>query len=200
MNLATKRNDKTPPDGAGSPWEDRVTSGGSVSAAVAPGVGPVRGGSEELEREAIGYFVSFVQMFGLQKSIGQIYGLLFVSVDSLAMDDIVARLGISKGSVSQGLTALKGLGAVTSHSVPDDRREHFQADLNVSRIVTHFFEDRLQPLLEGGEGQVRSMLRLAREGGQDNELAEVEVRLEALRKWQQRGRGILPLITKWLRR
>ncbi|NLT72121.1 MAG: hypothetical protein GXX91_15705 [Verrucomicrobiaceae bacterium] len=191
---------ETPRDGAESLWGNRDTTGGSVSGAVSSPVGSVCGGSEELERESIDYFVSFVQMFGLQKSIGQIYGLLFVSVDSLAMDDIVARLGISKGSVSQGLTALKGLGAVTSHSVPDDRREHFQADLNVSRIVTHFFEDRLQPLLEGGEGQVRSMLRLAREGGPAHELAEVVMRLEALRKWQQRGRGILPLITKWLRR
>ncbi len=198
MLLETKMKNKTPQGGAESPWENRGTTGGSVSGALSPLF--LSGEREELESEAIEYFVSFVQMFGLQKSIGQIYGLLFVSVDSLAMDDIVARLGISKGSVSQGLTVLKGLGAVTSHSVPDDRREHFQADLNVSRIVTHFFEDRLQPLLEGGEGQVRSMLRLAREGGRAYESAGVVARLEALQKWQKRGRGILPLITKWLRR
>lgn len=189
---------KSPQDGADSPWGNGTT-GGSVSRTPLP---DRSGGREraELEREAIEYFVSFVQMFGLQKSIGQIYGLLFVSVDSLAMDDIVARLGISKGSASQGLTVLKGLGAVTSHGVRDDRREHFQADLNVSRIVTHFFEDRLQPLLENGEGQLHSMLRRVREAEDPSELAEVLIRLKALQKWQKRGRGILPLIAKWLRR
>lgn len=156
-----------------------------------------------LQEEAIEYFVSLVQLFGLPKSIGQIYGLLFVSVVPLSMDDIVTRLGISKGSASQGLSLLKSLGAVTTHPVPDDRREHFEADLNVSHIVTHFFENRLQPRLVNGEERLNSMVQLARaaEGdGRTKESAAILVRLEALQKWQKRGRGILPLIMKWLRR
>ena len=94
---------------------------------------------------SVEYFVSFVQVFGLPKSIGQIYGLLFVSTVALSMDEVVEHLGISKGSASQGLALLKSLGAVSSKVIAGDRREHFQADLNVSRIVTHFFENRLQP-------------------------------------------------------
>ena len=159
--------------------------------------------NETLQEEAIDYFVSLVQMFGLPKSIGQIYGLLFVSVEPRSMDDIVLRLGISKGSASQGLSVLKSLGAVTSHPVPDDRREHFEADLNVSRIVSHFFENRLQPRLENGEERLKSMIRLARaaeESGNSDQNLAVLSRLEALQKWQKRGRGILPLIMKWLRR
>lgn len=159
--------------------------------------------NETLQEEAIDYFVSLVQLFGLPRSIGQIYGLLFVSVIPLSMDDIVTRLEISKGSASQGLSLLKSLGAVTSHSILDDRREHFEADLNVSRIVTHFFENRLQPRLENGEERLNSMLRLVRATGgpgKANESAAVLARLEALQKWQKRGRGILPLIMKWLRR
>ena len=91
-----------------------------------------------LEEEPIDYFVPFVQMFGLPKSIGQIYGLLFVSPEALPMVSIQARLGISKGSLSQGLSLLKDLGAVTSHSLEGDRREHYRADLQVSRITNHF--------------------------------------------------------------
>lgn len=202
MILETKIKSETPDDGADSPWESRGTTGGSVSRETAPVVATEdeRG---ELEREAIDYFVSFVQMFGLQKSIGQIYGLLFVSLDSLSMDDIIVRLGISKGSASQGLTVLKGLGAVTSHTVPADRREHFRADLNVSRIVTHFFENRLQPRLENGEERLKSMIRLARvveRDGKTGEAGSVLHRIQALQKWQKRGRGIIPLLLKWLKR
>jgi len=153
-----------------------------------------------LEAESVDYFVSFVQVFGLPKSIGQIYGLLFVSADPLAMDDIIARLGISKGSASQGLTVLKGLGAVASHSVPTDRREHFRADLNVSRIAHHFFENRLQPRLENGEERLESMLRLARQEQRLGAGAEPISRLRALQKWQSRGTRLLPLILRWLRR
>ena len=160
-----------------------------------------RSDNETLQEEAIDYFVSLVQMFGLPKSIGQIYGLLFVSVEPRSMDDIVLRLGISKGSASQGLAVLKGLGAVTSHPVPDDRREHFEADLNVSRIVTHFFENRLQPRLEHGEERLNSMIRLARASeGTGKGSIEVLSRIEALQKWQKRGRGILPLLLRWFKR
>lgn len=169
------------------------TKGGSVPADA----------DGQLVGESIEFFVSFVQIFGLPKSIGQIYGLLFVSVSPLPMDEIVARLGISKGSASQGLSLLKSLGAVGSEFFPPDRREHFRADLNVSRIVTHFFENRLHPRLEHGDRRLESMLRLARaadpEGESEASIAVVN-RIQALQKWQKRGRGVLPMMIRWLKR
>jgi HTH-type transcriptional regulator, glycine betaine synthesis regulator len=177
----------------------------NILTSVLPGTAPGR--EEELRLESIDYFVSFVQMFGLPKSIGQIYGLLFASLDSLAMDEIVTQLGISKGSASQGLSLLKSLGAVTSHQIPSDRREHFRADLNVSRIVTHFFENRLNPRLLNGEERLKSMVKLARSiererhgerGAPDG--ASVLHRFQALQKWQKRGRSIIPFLLKWLKR
>lgn len=155
-----------------------------------------------LERESVEYFVSLVQIFGLPKSIGQIYGLLFVSPQPLPMDRITEELDISKGSASQGLTLLKTLGAVTPHQIPGDRREHYQADLNVSRIVSHFFENRLKDRLENGEARLESMLRLAQaaESAEPVEETNILVRIQALQKWQKRGRNIIPKIAKWLRR
>ncbi len=156
-----------------------------------------------LKEASIEYFVSFVQIFGLPKSVGQIYGLLFVSVRPLAMDEIVEHLGISKGSSSQGLTLLKGLGAVASEQIPGDRREHFKADINVSRIVTHFFDNQLQPRLDNGESRLKEILRLAQEleqeeGGTEN--AGVVTRIKALQKWQKRGMNIIPMVIRWLKR
>lgn len=160
-------------------------------------------GAEALEMESVEFFVSFVQVFGLPRSIGQIYGLLFVSARPLPMDEVVTRLGISKGSASQGLALLRSLGAVTSRPVPEDRREHFQADLNVSRIVTHFFENRLRPRLDHGEHRLSTMLDLVRSlpvpPGEEDSTAVVRTRIEALEKWQRRGRSVLPMILRWLR-
>lgn len=175
-----------------------ATKGGSLPAD--PAVSASSTDSEtRLRGMSVEFFVSFVQVFGLPKSIGQIYGLLFVTPEPLPMDEIVDQLGISKGSASQGLGLLKSLGAVTSRFVPGDRREHFQADLNVSRIVNHFFENRLQPRLEHGESRLAEMLATAKqaEGGPD---PVVLTRIEALEKWQRRGRTVLPMILRWLRR
>ena len=40
-------------------------------------------------------FINILRIIGLQKSIGEIYGLLFVSAKPLAMDDITNRLDIA---------------------------------------------------------------------------------------------------------
>ena len=49
----------------------------------------------ELEIEAIEMFINFLRIIGLQKSVGEIYGLLFVSSKPLSMDDITNRLDIA---------------------------------------------------------------------------------------------------------
>jgi len=67
----------------------------------------------ELEVESIEMFIGFFKLIGLQKSIGEIYGLLFVSPRALAMNDIVRRLRTSLGAASQGLKVLRS-GSVVS--------------------------------------------------------------------------------------
>lgn len=154
----------------------------------------------KLEEESIDYFVSFVQIFGLPKSVGQIYGLMFVSGEPMVMGQLVERLDISKGSVSQGLATLRALGAIVPVDVENDRREHFQADLDVSRIVNHFFSERLEPRLRNGRRRLDLMLELAREEGGATSDNEALNRLKALRKWQNRGEKTVPLIKRFLKR
>ena len=67
---------------------------------------------DPLERQVVDVFVDGVRVLGLPRSIGEIYGLLFISRTPLSLDDLVARLKISKGSASQGLRMLRNLGAV----------------------------------------------------------------------------------------
>ena len=57
-------------------------------------------------------FADIVSALGIPKSIGQIYGLLYASATPLSFSDIIERLEISKGSVSQGLQLLRSLGAI----------------------------------------------------------------------------------------
>ena len=60
----------------------------------------------EIERQVVSLFADGVRLAGLPRSIGEIYGLLFISAEPLAMDDLVERLNISKGSASQGLSLI----------------------------------------------------------------------------------------------
>ena len=64
------------------------------------------------ESAVIDLFLNAANSFGLPKSYGQIYGLLFCRDEPLAMDEVMDLLHISKGSASQGLRALRQLGAI----------------------------------------------------------------------------------------
>ena len=102
----------------------------------------------ELEIEAIEMFINFLKLIGLPKSVGEIYGLLFVSPRPLAMDEIVSRLGLSLGAASQGLKVLRSLGAAKAVYLPGARRDHFTADLELSKFATVFIKEELHPRIE----------------------------------------------------
>jgi DNA-binding transcriptional regulator GbsR (MarR family) len=151
----------------------------------------------DLEVESIEMFIGFFKLIGLQKSIGEIYGLLFVSPQALAMEEIVERLGISLGAASQGLKVLRGVGAVKTVYMPGDRRDHFLADLELSRFATAFIKEELQPRLDRALERIDAMESLA-DDLPTSERRAAEERLERLKHWLERGEKMLPWILRFL--
>jgi len=162
----------------------------------------MQGKSEEivsdLAKESAEYFSSFAQILGYPKSVGQIYGLLFMSIEPIPMEAVIKRLGISKGSASQGLNVLKGVGAVRSLRIEGERCEHYEADFDVSHMVQHFVEEKLSPRIENGEDRIDRMIALVDQFQADSTTRTVAVgRLKALRKWQNRTKKIIPMIRRF---
>lgn len=150
-----------------------------------------------LEAESTELFIGFFKLIGLQKSVGEIYGLLFVSPCALAMDDIMERLGISLGAASQGLKVLRSVGAVKLVPVPGDRRDHYVADLELSKFATAFIRDELKPRLDRALERIETMEALATELDPADQ-ATAEERLGRLKHWLERGDAMLPWLLKFL--
>lgn len=157
------------------------------------------GGSElsELEVEAIEMFINFLKLIGLPKSVGEIYGLLFVSPEPMPMDEIMRRLGISLGAASQGLKLLRGLGAVKAVYSRGDRRDHFVADLELSKFATVFIKEELMPRIDRARIRIERMEELLPTLAPSNRKA-TEARIERLRHWLDKGQKMLPWILKFL--
>lgn len=151
----------------------------------------------EMEVESIELFIGFFKLIGLQKSIGEIYGLLFVSPRALPMDEIIERLGISLGAASQGLKVLRSVGAVKTVYTPGDRRDYFAADLELSKFATAFIKEELQPRLDRALVRIETMETLAAELEPSLQAGAAE-RLERLKHWLERGEKMLPWILKFL--
>ena len=152
----------------------------------------------QTERAIIELFVRLAQVIGLPRSVGEIYGLLFASVEPLPMDELTQRLSISKGSASQGLKLLRSFGAVRMEYVPGDRRDHYVAELELRHLLGGFLREKLQPHLVWGAGRLQEIDRLvaALPDGNHRILRE---RLVRLKRWRTRGQKMLPMALKLLR-
>lgn len=149
------------------------------------------------EVAVIELFVHASQMIGLPKSMGQIYGLLYCSDEARPMDDIMATLSISKGSASQGLKTLRQLNAVKLVFKVGDRRDHFEAELGLRRLVSGFLAEQVKPHIASGHQRLQHLEELV--AGAPPEQRELATdRVQTLRVWHSKTDKILPLIQKLL--
>lgn len=152
----------------------------------------------QMEDAIIEFFIRLAQVIGLSRSVGEIYGLLFASTRPLAMDDLIRRLRISKGSASQGLRLLRSFGAVRTEYVPGDRRDHYVAELELRHLLGGFLREKLQPHLAWGATRLNELDRLAAALSADDH-GILRDRLVRLNRWRTRGQKLLPVALKLLR-
>lgn len=157
--------------------------------------GPAR--LNPVEAEVVGLFVQLSRLLGQPPSLGEIYGLLFISLHPLAMDDLMERLNVSKGSASQGLKFLRNLGAVRPVEVPGDRRVHYEAVAQLRRLAASFLQNRIEPHLGSGEERLTRLAALARNLPSPQREHALR-RIALLQGWGKNGRRVLPLVLKML--
>jgi len=153
---------------------------------------------QELEVEAIEMFINFLRLIGLPKSVGEIYGLLFVAPRPMAMDDIMDRLGISLGAASQGLKLLRSFGAVRVVYERGERRDHYVADLELSRFATVFIKEELQPRMDMAAERIKRMEQ-ALAALPAKERKATRERIERLKHWLDKGRKLLPWLIRFMK-
>lgn len=151
-----------------------------------------------IDDRLLSYFRDGVRVLGLPKSVGEIYGVLYISPTPLTMLDLVDRLGISKGSASQGLKMLRTLGAVREVDLHNDRKTYFEADVELKKLVGGFIREQIRPHLKSGREKLNSLQDEAN-NIQDPELREFyNERIHRLDRWSGKANLVLPLLQKFL--
>lgn len=152
----------------------------------------------ELEKEVIDIFVRIAGVLSLPRSVGELYGILFISPDPMCIDDLMRKLKISKGSTSQGLKILRSFGAVNPVYVAGDRRDFFTAEAGLRRIITGFVNEQIRPQLDNGKDRMARIADLLEQedAGRKEFIAE---RLERLQGWQKRANALLPFALNFVK-
>ncbi|HTQ70649.1 MAG TPA: GbsR/MarR family transcriptional regulator [Acidocella sp.] len=88
------------------------------------------------------HFGEMGSRWGINRTVGQIYALLYISGRPLAADEITQTLGVSRSNVSMGLKELQSWQLVRLQHLPGDRREHFSTPDDIWQIVRTLAEQR----------------------------------------------------------
>jgi DNA-binding transcriptional regulator GbsR (MarR family) len=75
-------------------------------------------------------------LWGISPTMAEIHGLLYITGAALSMDDIMARLAISRGNVSMNLSKLVEWGLVRRVHKRGDRRDYYESLRDVWEMLT----------------------------------------------------------------
>jgi DNA-binding transcriptional regulator GbsR (MarR family) len=113
--------------------------------------------------------------WGINRTVAQIYALLYLSPDPLTADDVSSSLAIARSTVSTGLHELQSWGVVKVLHVLGDRRDHFTTMKDIWEIFRIILDERkrreIDPTLEVLQESV-SELQIQ---GEDQEYVEERV-------------------------
>ena len=82
---------------------------------------------EEVEDRFVDLWDTMSALWGISPTMARIHGLLYITGAALSMDDIMARLAISRGNVSMNLSKLVEWGLVRRVHKRGDRRDYYES-------------------------------------------------------------------------
>src|SRR5690349_21587975 len=89
-----------------------------------------------VEEEFVGLWRRMSSLWGISPTMAEIHGLLYITGAALSMDDIMSRLGISRGNVSMNLSKLAEWGLVRRVHKRGDRRDYYESLSDVWEMFT----------------------------------------------------------------
>src|SRR6266852_8423838 len=98
-----------------------------------PDVAAVR---EQVEQDFVELWRRMSALWGISPTMAEIHGLLYITGAALSMDDIMARLGISRSNVSMNLSKLVEWGLVRRVHKRGDRRDYYESLRDVWEMFT----------------------------------------------------------------
>lgn len=99
------------------------------------------------------------EMFSFNRSIGQIYGLLYASPEPLSLETIAKSCQMSKGNASIHLRTLEAWGAVHPSWKPGTRKDYYAANTDLKGLAVK----RLQGGMEKRLGVIKAKLERIKE-------------------------------------
>jgi DNA-binding transcriptional regulator GbsR (MarR family) len=91
---------------------------------------------QDVEDRFVDLWDTMSSLWGISPTMARIHGLLYITGAALSMDDIMARLAISRGNVSMNLSKLVEWGLVRRVHRRGDRKDYYESLSEVWEMFT----------------------------------------------------------------
>jgi DNA-binding transcriptional regulator GbsR (MarR family) len=85
---------------------------------------------------------ALIESWGFKRNMGRMWTVLYLEDHPLTAGDLQDRLGLSTGAVSMLLAELVQWGIVKKAWVVGERREHYEAETSLWKMVSRVFRER----------------------------------------------------------
>jgi DNA-binding transcriptional regulator GbsR (MarR family) len=140
-----------------------------------------------LAQEFVLHFGEMGSRWGINRTVGQIYALLYISAQPLNADEIAEALAFSRSNVSMGLKELESWRLTRLQHLPNDRREYFSAPEDVWAIFRTLAEERRKREVDPTLSMLRGAL-LATPANEQDRLAQ---------KRMKEMHDLIEMVTLW---
>ena len=83
-----------------------------------------------------------IERWGFKRNMGRVWALLYLEQAPLSSADLGERLSLSSGAMSMLLAELGQWGVVRKAWVPGERREYYQAETSIWKMVSRVLRER----------------------------------------------------------
>ena len=152
--------------------------------------------------ELVDIFGRMAQSLSFPRSVGEIYGLLYLAPAPMSAPEICEALSISKGSVSTGTRQLLTLGFIRKVWLQEERKDYFEAVLELGEMVRTAYDQIFKMRAQNANRRLTDVSEtLAAEKGDlsPEEYALIKERLARLTKLQKRAKQFMPLLERLIK-
>jgi HTH-type transcriptional regulator, glycine betaine synthesis regulator len=85
---------------------------------------------------------ALMESWGFKRNMGRLWTVLYLDSRPLSAAEIAERLSLSSGAVSMLLGEMQEWGAIKKAWVPGERREYFEPETSIWKMVSRVFRER----------------------------------------------------------
>ncbi|MFC6961195.1 GbsR/MarR family transcriptional regulator [Halocatena marina] len=135
------------------------------------------------------------EVYGLKRSYGRLYGILFFESEPLSLDTLVEQSGYAKSTVSNAMGALERFHIVHRRSIPGEgKRAYFEAETDFWYVFQQFLQQEIQreiDIMTRALEQAETILEASDEDRAERDLE----RVRQLQRLYRRSETVIDLVT-----